>query len=93
MRSDRMFVKEILAAVAAIVLVLAVWETAKRAEVREWTFHAVAPGDTLWSIAEEYNPDYKGDLRSLVYAMEKENGIDGDVIFVGELIKVARVED
>lgn len=89
MRSDRMFVRGILAAV----LVLAAWETAKRAEVSEWAYHAVAPGDTLWSIAEEYNPDYKGDLRSLVYAIEKENGIDGDVIFVGELIKVARVEE
>lgn len=92
MRSDRMFVRGILAAVAVIVLVLAAWETAKRAEVSEWAYHAVAPGDTLWSIAEEYNPNYKGDLRSLVYAMEKENGIDEDVIFVGELIKVARVE-
>lgn len=92
MKSDRMFVKGVLAAVLAIVLIVAVWEAAKPAEVTEWTYHSVAPGDTLWSIAEEYNPDYTGDVRSLVHAMETENGIDGDVIFVGDLIKVAKTE-
>ena len=25
-------------------------------KVKAWTYHAVAPGDTLWSIAKEYNP-------------------------------------
>jgi LysM repeat protein len=38
--------------------------------------HAVAPGDTLWSIATEHYPPSE-DPRATVEAIRKENGLEG----------------
>jgi len=47
--------------------------------------HFVAPGETVWSIAEQYNKD--GDIRSLVYEIQKINN-SSSCLYVGQQIKV-----
>ena len=47
----------------------------------------VNDGDTVWSIAEKYVTEDK-DIRKYVKEICKENGIDGYMIYPGQVIKV-----
>lgn len=45
----------------------------------------VKPGDTLWSIAAENNPDNE-DIRTLVHRIKRHNRITSNTIYSGEEI-------
>ena len=47
----------------------------------------VAPGDTLWSIAQEYTDGSK-DIRAYVYEISKVNNIESCQIYAGQEINV-----
>ncbi len=47
--------------------------------------HLVAPGETVWSIAGLYNNG--GDVRALVYEIQKINNINSG-IYIGQEIKI-----
>jgi hypothetical protein len=34
----------------------------------------VMQGDTLWTLVQEHNPSYSGDLRALVHMASRQNG-------------------
>ena len=46
----------------------------------------VGPGDTLWSIATAQAPDR--DPRAVISEIEEVNGLDGDVLHVGVVLRV-----
>jgi FOG: LysM repeat len=46
----------------------------------------VSSGDTLWQIAQKYNPN--GDIRKLVKEIRKMNNLSSSVIYAGEELKV-----
>jgi LysM repeat protein len=46
----------------------------------------VGPGDTLWSIATAQSPDR--DPRAVISEIEQLNGLDGDVLHVGVVLRV-----
>lgn len=47
---------------------------------------SVESGDTLWDLIKESNPEYRGDIRELVYIAKNKNGtvelMAGDVIAI-----------
>jgi nucleoid-associated protein YgaU len=47
----------------------------------------VEPGDTLWGIATEYNQEGR-DVRELLYAIRKVNGLKGEPLQVGDVLIV-----
>lgn len=49
--------------------------------------HCVAPGETLWGIAKEYNPEVE-NVDVVLYEMKKKNGINSSVIYAGDVIEV-----
>jgi hypothetical protein len=49
----------------------------------EFITKTVASGDTLWSIASQYN-DSDEDIREVVYRIRKENNLDNATIYVGQ---------
>lgn len=77
---------------ALIVLILGSCEISQGSEVEEWTCHAVEDGDTLWMIVLKYNPEYEGDIREVVYQIEKENGLSSSAIKAGDLLYVPVME-
>lgn len=46
----------------------------------------VSSGDTLWQLAEKYNPN--GDIRKLVREIKKMNSLNGSEIYAGEELKI-----
>jgi hypothetical protein len=51
----------------------------------------VGPGDTLWSIATAQAPDR--DPRAVIAEIEELNGLDGDVLHVGVVLRVPAEQD
>ena len=51
----------------------------------EYTTVTVASGDTLWSIAGEYMPQYE-DQREAVYIIKQANDINSDIYAGQEII-------
>jgi LysM repeat protein len=49
------------------------------------TTYVVRPSDTLWSIAAAH---YAGDPRAGVWKLERRNHLSGDVLLVGERLRV-----
>lgn len=47
----------------------------------------VAPGDTLWGIAQQYGPA-KSDLRRLTYDLERLNDLSGQMLRPGMELKL-----
>jgi uncharacterized membrane protein len=48
--------------------------------------HSVQPGDTLWNIAQQYNPN--GDVRKTVYEIKKLNNLTTSDIYAGETLVI-----
>ncbi len=46
--------------------------------------HSVQPGDTLWNIAQQYNPN--GDVRKTVYEIKSLNNMSSSDICAGETL-------
>ena len=70
--------------------VLAVWLAVMilcAPKVKGYELHSVSRGDTLWSIAKEYNPGYE-HVDEVVYKMKKANGMKSSAICAGDLIQV-----
>ncbi|MBS4535977.1 LysM peptidoglycan-binding domain-containing protein [Clostridium sp. D2Q-14] len=49
----------------------------------------VREGDTIWNIAKKNNP-YEEDIRKIVFKIEKLNGLEGQYIRPGDMIKIPR---
>lgn len=81
----------IMVGVAVLLVSMAVMVAECRMEV-EWTTHVVAPGETMWGIAKEYNPGYGSDVRVLVQMLAEKNGKDWGELTSGELVLVPVVE-
>lgn len=64
---------------------------AEGASKTEYTAVTVSYGDTLWSIAKEYNEEHldsKEDVRTIVYVILNENNIDANKIYPGQIIYI-----
>lgn len=91
-KNDKLFLIRIMVACLALIIAVSVVHILDKPNVEAWTYHAVAPGDTLWSIAEEYNPNYVGDIRYITYEIKMINGKQTSELFVGELLEVPVME-
>jgi LysM repeat protein len=47
--------------------------------------YRVKPGDTLWSIAVRH---YGGDPRQGVWRLERENGLTGEALIPGQVLRL-----
>ena len=56
-------------------------------EVSYSTYY-VNKGETLWSIAEQQN--YDGDIRDVVYAIRKDNNINGN-LSIGQELQIRNI--
>ena len=48
----------------------------------------VSRGDNLWNLVQEYNPEYKGDIREAIDQVQKINGIQGANIQPGDVLMI-----
>lgn len=67
---------------AGLLLVAVVPRLLATTEMGEPTYHLVAPGDTLWSLAGRYAPE--ADPRGFVFEVQRLNGLEGVVLLPGE---------
>lgn len=65
---------------------------AEARSVDSYTTVCVDPGDTLWSIAQEYYPDMD-DVREAVYSIEKANHLTTSVICAGQTLQLPMYAD
>ena len=55
----------------------------------DYTSHTVDNCETIWSIAQQYSE--KGqDIRKTVYEIKKLNGIQENIVFVGQTLKIPK---
>jgi LysM repeat protein len=73
----------------AVIVVLLLLSSAVQAtgQVTETIDYRVAPGDTLWEIAQTHEPD-NADTRRTVSVIEKLNRIDGGNLQAGQVIEI-----
>ena len=50
--------------------------------------YVVKSGDSLWTIAEDYMPESKDDVREFVHEIKQVNHLESDHIYGGQLIAV-----
>lgn len=91
-KADKRFAFKVILISVIALLVMHFVTVAANPDVEKWTTHAVAPGDTLWSIAKEYNPEYTGDIRHITYQIKKANGMDDSAIMAGDVLEVPVME-
>ena len=91
-KEKKLLIKAIAAFLLFVLFVVSVIGCFAVPKVKAWTYHAVAPGDTLWSIAKEYNPEYEGDVRQITYCIKKANGMDSSAIMAGDVLEVPVME-
>ncbi len=75
-----------LIALAAVIFICAAAKAGRMKPVCYET-HCVAPGETLWEIAKEYNPEAE-NVAAVIYAMKRRNCMKTSVIYVGDVIDV-----
>lgn len=49
-------------------------------------------GDTIWDIAQKYNDNSNQDMRMFVYNIEKVNGLKGEMIKPGQVLRIPQGE-
>ncbi len=86
-KADKIFAFKIIMIPVIALLVMHFVTVTANPDVEEWTTHAVAPGETLWSIAKEYNPEAE-NVDAVIYAMKRRNCMKTSVIYVGDVIDV-----
>lgn len=89
---DKKLVKRALIVILAIAMLMFAFIKATESRVEAWEPHTVQYGDTLWDIAQEYNPDYNGDIWEVIYYMEKANGMKSSTVYVGHVLEVPVME-
>jgi len=82
-RSRRILAIAILAAALVLPRVVATWASGPEAPA---VTHVVAPGETLWDIADQYTEGR--DLRKVVAAIKQYNGLESAVIEPGQVLKI-----
>ncbi len=75
-----------LIALAAVIFICAAAKAGRMKPVG-YESHCVAPGETLWSIAKEYNPEAE-NVDAVLYELRKRNGMKTSVIYAGDVIDV-----
>lgn len=58
-------------------------------DTSEYFLHTVDNRETLWSIAQQYSQKGK-DIRRTVYEIEQANGIEQNIIYVGQTLKIPK---
>jgi LysM repeat protein len=54
-------------------------------DIKIYNPHTVTKGETIWSIASQYNHD---DIRDLVYEIGIENNLTNFVIVPGQILRI-----
>lgn len=49
-------------------------------------------GDTIWDIAQRYYNHSNSDMRMIVYNIEKINGLKGELIIPGQVLRIPQGE-
>ena len=57
-------------------------------EVNQYDTVTVKSGDTLWTIAQEYNKS--GDIRKLIVKIKKVNGLESSIIYAGDQLVIPK---
>ena len=91
-KEDKKLIKKALIFTFVLALVLFIFIKATEPKAEDWEYHTVQPGDTLWSIATEYNPDFNDDVRYITYEIKKVNGMTSSTVYVGEILLVPIME-
>ncbi len=73
----------------ALAIAIFICAAAKAGRMKQVTYepHCVAPGETLWGIAKEYNPEAE-NVDAVIYAMKRRNCMKASVIYAGDVIDV-----
>lgn len=81
--------EQMIAIVLCIVLVIAITVSC-RADVKTERYeYVVQPGDTLWSIADEYAP--RGtDKREYIFKIKKDNGLNRSELYPDMVLEIVR---
>lgn len=82
-RSRRLLAIIILAAALVLPRVVATWASGPEAP---GVAHVVAPGETLWDIADQYTEGR--DLRKVVATIQQRNGLKTAVIQPGQVLEI-----
>ncbi len=51
----------------------------------------VEPGDTLWQLGKEYNPQYNGHMGKAIYQVQKANNLSDSRIYTGQVLMIPRL--
>lgn len=85
--------------VAVTVFMLSLWFTAvfyhpkvEGETLSSYKTVTVEYGDTIWDIAQKYNNCSIKDLRMFVYNIEKVNGLEGELIKPGQVLRIPQGE-
>lgn len=93
-RRQRLFRRLVVVLLLAIAMVLVIPKavsTMARSEAPAVTTHTVAPGDTLWAIADQYNKD-GGDVRRLITAIKQANHMTTATVQPGQVLVVPLIQ-
>lgn len=85
--SARIRALSIISIMVIVVLMLLASASQATGEVTATISYRVHPGDTLWSIAQEFGPDGQ-DTRSIIATIERINELDGAMLQAGQVLEL-----
>lgn len=56
----------------------------------EFTYVTVVSGDSIWTIAQDYTPSNR-DLRETVSLIRRYNDVKGDMLYIGDELRVPKM--